>query len=64
MDLRKEKLQEDLVRDKHQEDSRDQEEGEVTSLSMDSEEIGKLTSRNRSSSRGQLTSNDILSSSR
>ena len=63
-DLVREKLQEDLVREKHQEDSNDQVEVEATSLSLDSEERLKLTSRNRSSSRGQLMSHDNLSSSR
>ena len=58
-DLVKEKQEVDLRKEKHQEDPKDQEEGEVTPLSMDSEERGKS-----SSSRGQLLSHDILTSSR
>ena len=48
-DLVKEKQEVDLRKEKHQEDSKDQEEGEVTSLSMDSEERGKLMSMDKSS---------------
>ena len=55
-DLLKESQQEDLVKKTQQEDlvkkkqQENQEDGEVTSLSTDSEERGNLTRRNRSSS--------------
>jgi len=65
------KKQEYLLKEKQQEsfnkqedsDSKEQEEGEGTSSPMDSGERGKLESRKRSTSRGQLSSQENLLSS-
>jgi len=59
------KEKQDSSKEQEDSDSKEQEEGEGTSLSMDSEERDKLKSRKRSSSRGQLSSQEnILSSTR